>query len=757
MEAREIIKKDIETLYLGNLNTVEFDLNLPKKGKYGSDISWKSGHERFLDGEGKVNRPPYGTGDRTISLWAEFSYGEEKECKEYKVCILEEKPEIEVEKIEKPEMEVQSGTTVYLPHVTVIYTKDGKTLVHKINWENGAERRYDSKGIYEETGQLDGLDWKVCCKVTVKEKIQCEKKDTKPWMGFFDHGESVLEEGSRFYTAQKEMQEYLLATDDDQMLYNFREACGLDLHGAEPMTGWDAPECNLKGHTTGHYLSGLALCYKAGKDERIKEKACYMIQELAKCQDTFSKMPNIREGFLSGYTEEQFDQLEEFTPYPEIWAPYYTLHKIFAGLLDCYEFAGITQALDIAERLGEWVYRRLSVLSREKRMKMWGMYIAGEYGGMNDVMARLYRITGKEEFLETARYFDNEKLFLPMEKQIDALGGLHANQHIPQIIGAMEAFRATGEKRYYDIASFFWKAVVSSHLYSIGGTGENEMFHGPDCIGNLLTKHTAESCASYNMMKLTKELYRYESKKDMMDYYERAMTNHILGGREHGSTGETVYFMPLAPGFHKEFLHENSCCHGTGLESHFKYADMIYAHHGRDLYVNLFLKSRLNWEEEEIIIRQTTEMENPEKVVLQVECENPFFMYVRIPKWSKAEREVRLDSERTEKYEEKEGYICIEVPEGTHKVQCIFPCGFYLESTPDRPELKTLLYGPYVLAAMNEKEEFMELNLDGEIADRTAQKEGLTFTIQNFIWKPLFDINQEKFQVYWKRVNRNRI
>lgn len=752
MEAKEIIKKDMEALYLGNLNTVEFNLNLPKKGKHGSDITWKSGHERFLDSEGNVKRPPYGTGDRTISLWAKFSAGGLTEEKEYKVCILEEKPQIVVESIEEPELEAQTGEQVYLPYVAVIHTKEGKTLVHRVNWKEGAKRAYDNVGMFQEEGVLDGLDCPVFCKVTVKEEVQKEKKSTEPLMGYFDHGEAILEEGSRFYTAQEEMQEFLLQMDDDRMLYNFREACGLDVKGAEPMSGWDAPECHLKGHTSGHYLSALALCYKAGRNETIKEKAYYMIEELGKCQEAFAKMPGIQEGFLSGYTEEQFDKLEEYTPYPEIWAPYYTLHKIFAGLLDCYEFVGIDQALEIAEKLGVWVYRRLSALSREKRLKMWEMYIAGEYGGMNDVMARLYRLTGKEEFLETARYFDNEKLFLPMEKRVDALENFHANQHIPQVIGAMEVFRASGEKRYYDIASYFWNAVTASHTYTIGGTGENEMFHGPDCIGNLLTKHTAESCASYNMMKLTKELYRYRNEKEMIDYYERTMTNHILGGREHGITGETVYFMPLGPGYHKEFLNENSCCHGTGMESHFKYADMVYAHHGEKLYVNLFVKSRLNWEEAGITIRQKTEMETPESVILEVESQKGIPMYIRIPGWSGEERRIWLDGVEQKGWPEEDGYIQMDVPEGRHEIRCLFPCGFYLEAAPDRPELNTLLYGPYVLAALSKEQDFLKLNIDSQKADEEVRKTGLEFQCRDLTWKPLFDIEEETFQVYWKKI-----
>src|SRR5699024_1236542 len=161
--------------------------------------------------------------------------------------------------------------------------------------------------------------------------LEKEKKDTKPKMRYFDHGEAVLEGDNRLTQAQDEMSRFLLSRDDDQMLYNFREAAGLDTKEAETMTGWDAPDGRLSGHTTGHYLSALALCYKATGDQKRKQKAEYMIRELEKCQEAMGKMPGIHEGFLSGYPEEQFDKLEAYVPYPDIWAPYYTLHKILAG------------------------------------------------------------------------------------------------------------------------------------------------------------------------------------------------------------------------------------------------------------------------------------------------------------------------------------------------------------------------------------------------------------------------------------------
>lgn len=405
--------------------------------------------------------------------------------------------------------------------------------------------------------------------------------------------EIKLTEGSAFYSSQENMLEFLLSVNDDQMLYNFRKASGLSTKDVEPMSGWDAPDNQIRGHTTGHYLSALALAYRATANHKVKEKAIYIVESLEECQNSFSEQANVHEGFLSGYSEEQFDLLEKYTTYPTIWAPYYTLHKILAGLLDCYRLVHIQKALSVAVNLGMWTWNRLSRLSHDQLTKMWSMHIAGEFGAMNAVMAELYMITDREEFLRCAKLFDNERLFDPMLQKKDVLGGMHANQHIPQIIGAMKLYEATGEQKYYDIAEFFWNTVVSGHCYANGGTGESEMFRESGKIGALLNQSTIETCASYNMLKLTKELYQYTASVSYMDYYERTLLNHILATQDEKETGESTYFFPLGPGMKREFLFENSCCHGIGMESRFKYREAVY-YYDKDgnIYVNLFLRRK---------------------------------------------------------------------------------------------------------------------------------------------------------------------
>ncbi|PQP88773.1 hypothetical protein CPT76_10920 [Paenibacillus sp. AR247] len=463
-----------------------------------------------------------------------------------------------------------------MPSVAVVETEEHEVITHAVAWESGEERLFQETGPAAARGFLKDTEIPVTAEILVQAKVEQEKMDPLPTVKSFSPSTVRLGGDTAFQAAQNRSLAFLKSVNDDQMLYNFRAAAGLDTKGAPEMLGWDSPDCLLRGHTTGHYLSALALGYAATGDEDIKKKADYMIASLEECQQAFSTQPGYHEGFLSGYSEEQFDRLESFTRYPEIWAPYYTLHKILAGLLDVHRHLGSDTALGIADRLGDWVYHRLGRLPNQVLKTMWSMYIAGEFGGMNDSLAELYQLTRKSSHLAAAKWFDNDRLFVPMQERIDALGGLHANQHIPQVIGALNIFRATGEKKYYEIAHFFWHAVTNAHIYSIGGTGEGEMFRQAGKIGEYLSDKTAETCASYNMLKLTKELFGYEPAAKYMDYYERTMFNHILASGDSKPTGGSTYFMPLGPGGRKSFdSTSNTCCHGTGLENHFKYPEAI--------------------------------------------------------------------------------------------------------------------------------------------------------------------------------------
>nr|WP_314462972.1 beta-L-arabinofuranosidase domain-containing protein [uncultured Clostridium sp.] len=755
MTNKEIVTKDLESIYLGNLKTVEFDLKLPTKGINGSDIRWESGHDRIITPEGKVFRPTFGKGTREVPLTATLRYGEAVLQKTYLVTVLEEENNIKVKKVYPVERCIEVGKDFYLPGVTVIETESGKIIAHVVDWGNSGRIIPNKTGDLQVTGFIKGTEIPVTAKLHAVEKLDQNLADPSPVLHAFTGGEVLLIGDSPYLEAQERVKTFLLSVNDDQMLANFRRAAGLDTLGAPEMIGWDAPDGLLRGHTTGHYLSALALCYRASGDEVIRKKAEYMVNALEECQNAFAKLPGYHPGFLSAYSEEQFDLLEVYTPYPKIWAPYYTLHKIIAGLLDCSQIAGVRKALGIADKIGDWVYQRLSGLSHEQRTKMWGMYIAGEFGGMNDVLSQLYMLTGKKKYLEAAKLFDNDRLFYPMEERIDALDELHANQHIPQAIGAMRIFEASGDRHYYDIASFFWNSVTKSHIYAIGGTGEGEMFHAPNRIAGLLSKNTAETCASYNMLKLTKELYCYSPDSSYMDYYERTMVNHILSSGDCEPNGATTYFMPLAPGFKKEFDEENSCCHGTGLENHFRYVESIYYSEKDTMYVNLFLPSSVNWDQKQVKLIQCVKENCPGEITLKVQGNADFTLKIRVPYWSAGSFSVRIN-EKAEKIKEENGYLVLHRQwKDQDIVEVKYSSMLRVETSPDDDSIVSLAYGPYVLAALTDSKDFISLNLNGTpVEAQFIQKVGtLMFQLKdsNIWFKPLYQIHYETYQVYVNR------
>ncbi len=745
--ALEVIEKDIEAVYLGNLRTVEFDLDLPQKGRNGSMISWTSKDERFITSSGKVTRPAYGKGDRVIELTAMFGYDDETKYKTYEAKVLEEENDIQVAKIYPVVIKEQVGHYFYLPQVVSVKTKSDEVLAHSVVW-NEEKMIYSEEGIYQVAGRLKDTDYCFVAKIEITEKIQTKnhrdkKADAFPLKSVRLTGNSMIK------TAQDQQLKFLLSVNDDQMLYNFRKAADIDTKGAPAMIGWDSPDSLLKGHTTGHYLSALALCYAATGNRSILKKSTYMIDALNEVQLAFENDPNYHYGFISGYPEKQFDLLEEYVPYPQIWAPYYTLHKIFAGLLDSYEIAGIDRALTIADKLGDWTYARLSRLSHDQLKKMWGMYIAGEFGGMNESLAELYRLTQKKEHLKAAMLFDNDRLFFPMEQKIDALGALHANQHIPQIVGALKIYEVSDLEKYYQIADFFWNSVTSAHIYSIGGTGEGEMFQQPNVIGKKLDEHTAETCASYNMLKLTKGLFQYEPTSDKADYYERTMLNHILSSADHEGIGGSTYFMPTNPGAQKGFDVDNSCCHGTGLENHFKYGEAVFFSDPEALFINLFMSAHLQDEKTGLDVELIADEAIPEMVTINVNHTDRN-LKIRKPYWSKTV--VITVNGKKKAVVEADNYLFVEVSSGD-RVIVNFKITYRFEATADVPELVSIAYGPYILAILDDQSEYLTFSKDPEALKKIVKSaESLDFSMGKMKLKPLAQVNHEHFHLYVKMV-----
>ncbi len=363
-------------------------------------------------------------------------------------------------------------------------------------------------------------------------------------------------------------------------------------------------------------------------------------------------------------------------------------------------------------------------------------------------MADLYMFTKDERYLEASRYFDNEKLYLPMKMGIDVLGNLHANQHIPQITGVMRQFDATKEKDRYEIANNFWNFVTGRHIYSIGGTGETEMFKPAGEIAKFISEKTAESCASYNMLKLTGKLYEYTPSAEYMHYYEKTVTNHINAcGDISGPTGGSTYFMPTNPGAHKHFdLAENHCCHGTGLENHFKYGEYIYAKTADSVVVNLFIPSKLSAQSDVITLAAEAKT-NTYNVSLKVEKLSRQQLKVRKPLWASYAKVTVNGAEVAP--QECDGYYVLNLENGTAEFE-FGACG-YISAAVDDTKTASICWGPYVLCAVCDSEEYIQLDVNEQtVKEKLIHKGNLVFELEGYTFLPLCSIDDEHYHVYIK-------
>lgn len=599
----------------------------------------------------------------------------------------------------------------------------------------------------------------------------------------FDLGDVTLHD-SIFAENRDREYSYLESLDLDSLLYSFRVTAGLDTKGADPMTGWDAPNDKLRGHSTGHYLSAIAQAYASSGDEKWKTKLDYMIDELAKIQEAMPAQDNgmegtevgaqkpelignNSEGFLSAYPERQFILLENGAVYisgstddtniDSVWAPYYTLHKIMAGLVDVYELADNEKALDIVTRMADWVHGRLSVLTQDELDAIWEKYIAGEYGGMNETLAELSAITGNQKYTETAKMFDNVNLFPAMANNEDTLDGLHANQHIPQITGALKVFDQTNEAHYYEIANNFWDMVINHRTFSNGGTGQGEHFRAADKIAGLLGRDSAENCATYNMLKLTRELFFHSPDAEYMDYYEKALYNGILSSQDQSDRNRgVVYFMPLGPGLSKSYGRSGfTCCAGTGLESHTKYQDSIYFHSADDteLYVNMYIPSTLDWEEKGFTIDQTTDFPSEQGSTLIVNGNGQLDINLRVPYWAEKGFDVKVNGVEQDINAKPSSYVTLsrKWSEGD-KIEISIPYSFRVETTPDNPTIGSVFYGPLLMVGKDNRETFISLDVNVRNPDSSfnGTDNPLHFMNNDVTLVPMYEAYNFEYHAYFK-------
>jgi uncharacterized protein len=565
---------------------------------------------------------------------------------------------------------------------------------------------------------------------------------------------------------------YLRALPPDRLLHTFRVNAGI-ASSAQPLGGWEAPDCELRGHYAGgHYLSACALMYASTGDEDLKVNASTVVAELGKCQKA------LHGGYLSAFPVEFFDRLRNRE---KVWAPFYTVHKIMAGALDMHVYCGNEQALDIAEKMAGWVNSFTQPLSYNHMQRILGT----EFGGMGEVLSNLYAVTGKEQYLEAAQRFDKKQFFDPLAEHRDELKGLHVNTHIPQVIAAARYYELTDDRRYRDITAYFWDEVVSERSYCTGGTSNGETWNtDPGKLSTELSASSTECCCAYNMMKLTRHLLGWTADARLMDYYERTLFNHRLG-TVNPEDGTMMYYLPLVSGYWKTFgkpFDSLWCCTGTGSEEYAKLTDTIYFHDDDSVYVNLFIDSELEWPEKGIRLRQETGFPEQQASTLTITAKNPVTLaiHVRIPYWVQG-GSVKINGATLPAFASPSSYLSLTRTWNTgDKIELSLPMGLHIDRMPDDETIQAVMYGPLVLAgrfdAVSKEMLYGDFepkkNVEEKVPDIVADPNQPTAWIepdpkQTLMFKavgqsqpitmvPLYQVIRERYAVYWK-VNKKSI
>jgi DUF1680 family protein len=482
----------------------------------------------------------------------------------------------------------------------------------------------------------------------------------------------------------------------DRLVRNFQLNAGLP-SSAKPLGGWETDVAGqageLRGHFTGHYLSAAALLYASTGDTDLKAKGAEMVDVLAKCQQRMSG------GYLSAFPTTWFDRLDARKP---VWAPFYTFHKIMAGMIDQYQLAGNKQALEVVQGMAEWTDNWTASKSEEHMQQI----LETEFGGMAESLYNLTALTNDERWAKTGDRFTKKRVFNPLAMQRDELRGLHVNTHIPQIIGAARRYEISDDMRFHDVASFFFYTVSTGRTYVTGGTSNDELWlTQPRLLGAELKQAiaTAECCCAYNMLKLTRHLYTWTANPRLFDYYERIQLNHRIG-TIHPESGHTQYYLSLTPGAWKTFSTEDDsfwCCTGTGVEEYSKLNDSIYWHDDRGVFVNLFIPSELNWSEKGLRLRQDTSFPERQSTKLRVEVDAPtqLSLRLRVPRWLTSSPTVKVNGKPLETSAEPGSYFTlIRTWQTGDEVEMNLPMALHVESMPDQKTRQAFLYGPIVLA-----------------------------------------------------------
>jgi DUF1680 family protein len=562
-----------------------------------------------------------------------------------------------------------------------------------------------------------------------------------------------------FLHAQQLDAQYLLSLDPDRLLSWFRKEAKLEPK-AEVYGGWESR--GIAGHSLGHYLSACARMYQATGDARFKDKADYVVDELKICQQAdkdgyIGAIPRGREIFAEvskGDIRSQGFDLNGG------WVPWYTQHKVFAGLIDAHQYTDNADALAVALKFADWA----DGVTKDLNDEQWQRMLACEHGGMNEVLAELSFLSGDPKYMELAEKYYHKAILDPLSEQRDELSGKHSNTQIPKIIGAARIAELTDQSKFATIARFFWDTITSNHSYVTGGNSLGEHLGEPGKLNDRLGASTTETCNTYNMLKLTSALFADDPQARYTDYAERALWNHILASQS-SQTGMVCYFVPLQAGGKKPFQDPEAftCCTGSGMENHARYGEYIYARSDDTLWVNQFISSELNWEAKGVHVRQESQLPSDGKVKLEFTCDAPtkFMLKVRRPHWAK-EFQVVLNGKGLAPSSEAGSYIDIDHTwQSGDVLELSMPETLRVESMPDNPNRVAVFYGPVLLAGIlqSQAQELMPVlvtnqrpvdewlkRVDGDSLEFKTDGVGRP---RDQTLKPFHAIVDEPYVVYW--------
>ena len=506
---------------------------------------------------------------------------------------------------------------------------------------------------------------------------------------------------------------YLMGLNPDRLLAPYMKEAGLKPK-AENYPNWE--NTGLDGHIGGHYLSALSYMYASTGNEEIGKRLDYFLSELKRCQDASGN------GYLCGVPDGKtiWNEIKEgkinANPFGlnDRWVPLYNIHKTYAGLRDAYLVAGKEEAKGMLVALTDWMMNIVSGLTDEQIQDM----LRSEHGGLNEVFADVYAITGDEKYLELAKRFSHRFILDPLVEKKDMLTGNHANTQIPKVIGFKRIADLDGNQEWSSASEFFWNTVVENRSVSIGGNSVREHFHKSDDFSSMMTSEQGpETCNTYNMLRLTKLLYGTSGEVNYMDYYERALYNHILSS-QNPVQGGFVYFTPMRSWHYRVYSQPQNCfwcCVGSGMENHARYGEMIYASRDNEFIVNLFISSVLNWEETGMSFTQETSFPEKEQTRVIVKSEKPRKMKIsfRCPEWlDKEKAEFKVNGEKVETVFDYGYYTINRKWKDGDAVEMSLPMTLRAVQLPDKSPYYSFMYGPVVLAADLGKE-----RLDGQFAD----------------------------------------